>query len=125
MTAAYPLQPTSPSEARSSAFGAASAVCAALTLLLPVVIVLAIGAKVANDPNEQARAWAPLLVVMVGGFISLLASAVTSVVGSIAGAIALARRERNIWLAVVGMIVNGPLAFLAISALAMLQAKGE
>jgi hypothetical protein len=34
-------------------------------------------------------------------------------------------RERNIWLAVVGLIVNGPLALVAISVLAMLQAKGD
>lgn len=125
MSAAIPLRPTSSSQTRSAAFGTASAVCAVLTLLLPVVILFLVGAKAANEPNEQARAWAPLLVILVGGFLSLLASAFTSVVGSVAGAVALARRERNIWLAVVGLIVNAPIALLAISALAMLQMKGD
>ena len=125
MTTAFPLQPISRSATRSATFGTASAVCAALTVLLPVVILLLLGAKAANEPNEKAREWAPLLVILVGGFLSLLASAITSVLGSVAGALALARRERSIWLAIVGLVVNGPLALLTISALAMLQVKGD
>ena len=114
MDAAYPLPRTNQSETRSSAFGTASAVFAGLTLLLPIVTVAFFAVKATNDPNEQARAWAPLIILLAGGIVSLLLAGLTSVLGSIAGVIALARKERSTSLAVIGLLVNVPVALWAI-----------
>ena len=52
MSAAFPLQPTTPSETKPPAFGTASAAFAGLTILLPIVILVLFGAKVAGRPQE-------------------------------------------------------------------------
>lgn len=124
MSTAYPLEPAESSEAKSSAFGTASAVCAALTLILPVFVMTWIGVKASNEPNEQARAWLPLLVIFVGGFIGLMASGITSVLGTIAGTIALARHEPKRWLATTGLIVCVPIALFALFVIATLKPNG-
>ena len=124
MSAAYPLQHANSSETKSSAFGTASVVFAVLTVLLPVVFITFFAVKATNDPNEQARAWAPLIIVFAGGITSLLASGVTSVLGSIAGVIALVRNEPKSWLATAGLIVNVPVALFAIFVFVMAQVRG-
>jgi hypothetical protein len=121
VSAAYPLQPAEPSEVKSSAFGTASAVFAVLTILLPVFVMTWIGVKASNDPNERARDWLPVLVIFVGGFIGLMASGITSVLGTIAGTIALARHEPKRWLATTGLIICVPIALFALFVFASLR----
>ena len=112
--AAYPLPSANPSETKSLAFGITSVVFAVLTVLLPVIIVTFFAVVVTNDPNERARAWAPVVIVFIGGFVSLMASGITSALGTVAGVIALARHERKSWLATLGLIVNVPVMLFAI-----------
>jgi hypothetical protein len=112
-------------EPKKPHFGIASLVFAALSVVLPVVIVLVVERQVDRDTHEQAKAWAPLIAVFLGAILSAIAVGVTSLLGTITGGVALARGERQSWLAVVGLVVNVPiLAFVAFLVVLVQASRG-
>jgi hypothetical protein len=100
-------------------FGVASAAFAGLTVLLPVLVMAFFINKAEREPNDPDHFWAWLSAVIVGGGVSVVASGLSSLVGSIAGGVALARGERRGWLAGLGLVVNAPVLLFAIYLVAM------
>jgi hypothetical protein len=111
--AAVPLTPAPAAEKKPS-FGTASVVCAGLTVLVPVLIMVFAGTRADRDTSDPSHVWGPLAILVAGGILAVLAAGVTSAVGAVTGGIALARGERNRWLAVIGLIVNAPVALFVL-----------
>jgi hypothetical protein len=123
VTAAAPLA-LAPVEGKKAAFGTASVVCAALTVFLPVLIMVFAGTRADKDTSDPTHVWGPLAILVVGGAFAVLVAGLTSVFGSAAGGIALARGERNGWLAVIGLIVNAPVALFVLYLVAVVRTNG-
>lgn len=124
MDAVIPLNHTEETDSPPATFGTASLVFAALTVLLPAVAMLLFGEKAARE--ERAGPWgglASLGVLLAGVFFSSVMAGLSSVAGTVTGAVALIRDEANSWRAVVGMMLCVPVAlFLGFAtALAMLN----
>jgi uncharacterized membrane protein YedE/YeeE len=102
-------------EPKKPVFGTASVVFAALSVVLPVLIMLLFDRE-ANQPTEHQRDqfWRWLGLLIAGLIVSTLAAGLSGLLGTIAGAVALLRGEPKRWRAVVGLVVNAPIvAFVA------------
>ncbi|VTR97157.1 unnamed protein product [Gemmata massiliana] len=97
-----------PAESKGSAFGVTSFVFAGLTVLAPVLIMVFFGARALESAERPSHSWEPLGLVLAGGVLSIIAAGASSLVGSVAGTIALLRGERRIWRAIFGLVVNLP-----------------
>jgi hypothetical protein len=106
--AAYPV-PAGNAEQKSSPFGIASVICAGLAVLLPPLIMLFAGMRADRDTSDPTHFWGPLAILVAGGLLAVLVAGLSGLVGSITGGVALARKERQSWLAVIGLIVNVPI----------------
>ncbi len=111
--------PTAPAESKSPMFGTASLVLAACTVVVPIVIMVFFTTKANEQPDQQGWGWlAALAVLAVGAIVAVVAAGFTSLLGTTAGALALARGERGAWRSAVGLLINFPVllltAFLAI-----------
>ncbi|MCI0700722.1 MAG: hypothetical protein L0241_06545 [Planctomycetia bacterium] len=111
-------------EPKKSYFGAASVVFAVLSVVLPIAIGAFFGSRVENETSEQAKAWGPLIALFATIIVSFLVVGITSFLGSLSGLLALVRGERSSWLAVVGLIVNGPILVFLLFVFAVMQANG-
>jgi hypothetical protein len=103
-------------EPKKPVFGTASAVFAALSVVLPVLIMLLFGreANQTADMHERDQFWRWLGLLLAGLIVSTLAAGLSGLLGTIAGAVALLRGEPKRWRAVVGLVVNAPIvAFVA------------
>ncbi len=88
------------------AFGITSVVFAVLSFLLPISLIIVFMDKAKNeDANQQV--WAALGAMLAGVVFAGVAAGVTSIVGVVTAIIALIRRERLIWVAIIGLIPNG------------------
>jgi hypothetical protein len=102
-------------EPKKPVFGTASVVFAALSVVVPVIIMLLFGRE-ANQPTEHERDqfWRWLGLLLAGLILSTLAAGLSGLLGTIAGVVALIRAEPKRWRAVVGLAVNGLIvAFVA------------
>jgi hypothetical protein len=120
--ATVPLAP-GPADGKRFSFGTTSVVCAGLTILLPVLVVVFAGVRANQDTNDSTHFWGAFVVLVVGGVFAVLAAGVTSVLGTVAGAIALGRGERNGWLATVGLCVNAPVALFVLYLVVVVRAN--
>ena len=102
-------------ERKSSTFGAASALLAVLTLILPLVLFAGTLFSVEqNDPKNQG--WGGLGLIVVGLASGILAAGVCGLAGTVSALISLSRGERRPWLGVVGLLVNGAVVALLAAA---------
>jgi hypothetical protein len=127
--AALPLESRSPLERKSATFGTASLVFAALTIILPVVMMLIFGQKADRESNAPDNGgYGPLVAIgllLAGAAIGVIAAGLSSLVGTLTGAVALIRGERSQWRPVVGLIVNVPvLALVTFAAIALRANNG-
>ena len=74
----------------------------------------------AKDVGEAGRGLVPFAIMLAGFALAVAASGLSGLVGTIAGVVALIRREPKRWRPVIGLIVNVPVllfvAFVVIAA---------
>jgi hypothetical protein len=122
--AALPLRYQPGADAKPASFGTASLVFAGLTVILPVVMMLIFGQKADRESNAPDNGgYGPLVAIgllLAGAAMGVIAAGLSSLVGTITGAVALIRGERSQWRPVVGLIVNVPvLALVTFAAIAL------
>lgn len=112
MNAALPLPDRPDTDAKPASFGTASLVFAGLTVILPVVLMLIFGQKADRESNAPDNGgYGPLVAIgllLAGAAMGAIAAGLSSLVGTVTGAVALLRGERHAWRPVVGLIVNAP-----------------
>src|SRR5262245_5532776 len=97
-------------EGRLAIFGTTSFVFALLTAVLPVIVLFYFGSQAADamrpepdDPNrakdfgEVGKGFVPFVIMLAGFAAAVGVSWLSSLVGTLTGAIALIRRERKVW----------------------------
>ncbi len=126
MDAALPAPREVSVEKKPPTFGTVSLVFAVLTIILPLVTLLFFGQKAAQEERANAQGGlAGFLVVIIGVFFSAIVSGLSSLLGTLAAVVALARGERQTWRPIVGLIVNVPvLAVVAYTAIAIRSSTG-
>jgi hypothetical protein len=100
-------------------FGVLSVVFAALTVLVPLGIVMSLPLDPVPRPDGgPEHDWEPVVRTLTNVAAALLSAVAAALLGLIAGLIAILRPERVRWLAVAGLVANGlVLAFFALVAL--------
>jgi hypothetical protein len=102
----YPSEPVR----RRPIFGMASTVFAVLAIILPVIAVGLFAAEQQDKPDPSGWGWLGAVIVAIALAVAVIG--ICALGGTIAGAIALIRRERYLWLAIVGLTLNGSLLLL-------------
>jgi hypothetical protein len=93
-------------------FAIVSAVFAAMAIVLPIVAVGLFAAEEQNKPDPNGWGW--LGAIIVGIVLAVAIVGICALGGTIAGAVALLRRERHLWLAIVGLTLNGGLLLILV-----------
>jgi hypothetical protein len=110
--AALPLETSREAKGKPATFGTASLVFAVLTIVLPVLVMLAFGQKATREADSPEHGgWGGLVAIgllFVGVVAAAIVSGLSSLAGTITGVVALARGERRVWRSVVGLVVNVP-----------------
>jgi hypothetical protein len=131
MEAALPA----PATDKKAIFGTTSLVFALLTVVLPVVVLIYFGLKAGDamqppdDPNrakdigEAGRGVLPFAIAAAGVAFAIIASGVSSLVGTLTGVVALIRRERSVWRPIIGLIVNVPVTLFVLFLIIVAQAN--
>lgn len=97
--------PPAPVASKGSAFGTVSLVFAAL----PIVVVLITGYELNRDEAAHKHdGWGGLGIVLLGAAAVVAVAGLSSLVGTVAGAVACARGEGHIWRPIAGLVVNAP-----------------
>jgi hypothetical protein len=104
------------SPAETARYGKLSAVCAALTVVVPVVIGLVFTGteEVREQQGTSGDGWAALGRLVVAAFAAILAAGLLTTAGIATGIASLARGERPAWPAAVGLAVCTPIAGLVV-----------
>lgn len=110
-----------PAEKKPPTFGTASLVLAAVTVVVPTIILAGFVAWASEEPTEGWGWLAVLGLLAAGGLLAIVVGGFTSLLGSLAGGLALARGERGAWRSAIGLLINLPVlliaAFLVVMAL--------
>lgn len=102
------METTLPVEGKKAMFGTLSVVFAALTVILPVLVVAFFSNEADKDTSDPTHFWGPLALLIAGGILAVLVGGISGLLGTISGSVALIRREPIRWLAIVGLVVNIP-----------------
>jgi hypothetical protein len=123
------VEVATPAPGKKATFGTTSLVFAALTVILPAVMMLIFGQKADRESNAPGNGgYGPLVAIgllLAGAALGAIAAGLSSLVGTVTGVVALLRGERHTWRPVVGLIVNVPvLLFVAFAAIAIRAGNG-
>jgi hypothetical protein len=112
---ALPLR-SEQSPTETARYGKLSVVCAALTIVVPIIIGLIFtGAEEVREQQGTAgNGWAVLGRLIVTFFGAVLTAALLAAVGIVTGVASLARGERPAWFAAVGLLVCVPVVALTV-----------